>query len=67
MVRRTGTEAEVSMQGVGRLLNGSSRGRVEDEDKVDGGDGNEVWGIEEAEFGAVGIVDDKPGDTCERL
>lgn len=42
------------------LLDGGAGRDVEDEGEVDGGDGDEVRGVEEAELRAVGVVDDEP-------
>jgi hypothetical protein len=33
---------------------------VKDEREVDRGDGDHVWRVEQAEFGAVCVVDDEP-------
>ena len=42
-------------------MDGGARRGVEDEGEVDGGDGDEVRGVEETELGAVCVVDDEPG------
>lgn len=45
------------------MLDGRTGGCVKDEGEVYGSDSDEVWGIEEAEFGTVGVVDDEPRET----
>lgn len=45
------------------MLDGRTGGGVKDEGEVYGSDSDEVWGIEEAEFGTVGVVDDEPRET----
>ena len=59
MVRWAPARARMCCIG-GGLLYRSTRGGVKDEDEVNGGDGDEVWWVEEAELGAVSVVDDEP-------
>ena len=42
------------------MLYRSTRGGVKDENEVDGGDGDEVWWVDEADVGAIGVVDEEP-------
>lgn len=43
---------------------GSACMRVQDEGKVDGGNGDEMGRVDETEVGAVRIIDDEPGSDA---
>ena len=59
MVYRASARARVRGVRSGLLYRGACGG-MEDEDKVDGGDSDEMRGVEEAELGAVSVVNNEP-------